>query len=352
MKTNKLVLYILILFLTISCSKEKEIEDSVNVIDKNFIELSLVRKIAEEVNFDNKDYPNCVIKSTSSKSTKRTIMTVNEVKNENEKTSFYVINYIEGGFIIVSADKRTTPILAFSENGDFDFKESSFPPGLILWINDTKKQISTIQNSDLEQSKKVKLAWEEVEDALGILSQSTSVLEPPVVCYQHTETVTVGPFLNSTWYQTGGFNDALPYIQCDGYNMQAFAGCVIIAMGQVMRYYEYPIDYDWASMPLTYGTSTTANFINDIHNAISNSYPSYPEYYCDGTSVYTSDMGNVLKNQFGFSSADYSNYNYKTVLNNLNNNRPVILRGDNGEVGHAWVCEGYKQTSYQFDDCT
>jgi hypothetical protein len=53
---------------------------------------------------------------------------------------------------------------------------------------------------------------------------------------------------------------------------------------------------------------------------------------------------------FGYSSATYADYDYQTVVNELNNNRPVILRGGRNAGwwifgvytdGHTWVCDGY-----------
>lgn len=266
------------------------------------------------------------------------------------------LNYVEGGFVILSADKRTEPILGFSEDNKFIIDENSHPPGLKFWINDAKSQITEIQNSNIEQSEKEKVAWEKVQTSGIIKTSKTSAKEPPIECYEHTEINTNGPLMSSNWHQTGGFNDALPFITCNGTNFQVFAGCVPIAMGQVMRYYEYPNNYNWSAMPLTSwgATTTTANFIADIHDAIGLMYSGQPMYDCDATGVSASaNMGNVLKNQFNYSSASWANYNRHVVESNIANyDRPVILSGDNGTTGHMWVCDGYRRTIYHFDDCT
>lgn len=266
------------------------------------------------------------------------------------------LNYVEGGFVILSADKRTEPILGFSEDNKFIIDENSHPPGLKFWINDAKSQITEIQNSNIEQSEKEKVAWEKVQTSGIIKTSKTSAKEPPIECYEHTEINTNGPLMSSNWHQTGGFNDALPFITCNGTNFQVLAGCVPIAMGQVMRYYEYPDSYDWTLMPLTSwgATTTTANFIADIHDAIGQIYSGQPMYDCDATGVSASaNMGNVLKNQFNYSSASWAGYDRHVVESNIANyDRPVILSGDNGTTGHMWVCDGYRRTIYHFDDCT
>lgn len=65
------------------------------------------------------------------------------------------------------------------------------------------------------------------------------------------------------------------------------------------------------------------------------------------------DMGVVLKIFFNYSSANFATYNWNTVENDLNYNRPVILSGDDGiSLGHTWVSDGYTIISYYFDDCS
>jgi len=78
--------------------------------------------------------------------------------------SFYIINYNEGGFVLLSADKRAQPIIGFPENDNFLVDFESMPEGLQFWIDDTKKQITDIQNSDLKQSEKDKNAWGNIQE--------------------------------------------------------------------------------------------------------------------------------------------------------------------------------------------
>lgn len=339
-----IILFSLFLF---SCSQENEIENLNAPTQENFVKLSEVKDIADNLSFPTK---NKTLKVKGVASSTRTVESIHEMKNENRKISFYVINYSEGGFVLLSADKRTQPILGFSEENKFTIDEDLYPISLKFWINNAKKQIADIQNSSIVQSEKEKVAWKHVQ--IQILNSLTKK-EPEEACYEHVVIDSNGPLLNSTWYQTGGFNDELPYITCNGNNFQVYAGCVPIAMAQVMKYHQYPTNYNWSAMPFTYATTTTANFIEDIHDAIGNVYSGEPDYYCDGTGVDASaDMGSVLKTQFNYTYASRSNYDREVVVNNIRSGRPVILSGDNGTVGHMWVSDGYRRTTYYFDDCT
>ena len=65
------------------------------------------------------------------------------------------------------------------------------------------------------------------------------------------------------------------------------------------------------------------------------------QYTCSGTTGNTLYVPNVL-NGFGYKSAIIANYNSNTVKNELlNNQRPVLLRGESSSNdGHMWVCDG------------
>lgn len=348
---NLFYLFLLTSYL-FSCSLDNEIGITNNSTQKYFVELSQVKEMIENLSFpsNNKNLNSKVIISS-----KRTTKSIEEIKNVNGKTAFYVINYNEGGFILLSSDYRTPPILGFSFDNNFNVDENLFPEGLKYWVNDTKKQLLDIQNSNIVQSEAEKIAWREIQNSLvNKISGSSNSREPIEQCYEHSDIYTKGPLLSSIWEQTGGFNDALSYINCSGYPFQVYAGCVPIAMAQVMKYYQYPSNYNWSSMPIDYGTTTTANFIKDIHNAITTAYGSgQPIYNCDGTGVGSSlNMGNVLKTQFNYTSADWTNFDSNVVKNNIELNRPVILSGDDGQYGHMWVCDGYRITTYYFADCT
>ncbi len=212
-----------------------------------------------------------------------------------------------------------------------------------------KNKLENIQKSDIRQTENNKRVWENVQKQLNLSGK-----EPPVPCYEHTTVVTKGPLMNSAWDQLLGYNDQLPFITCNGGQFQVFAGCVPIAMAQVMRYHQHPAGYNWGGMPLTgNGNAAIALFIEDIHDAIDNVYSGQPLYSCTATGVYDSkNMGTVLKNEFSYSSAFKAGYNYATVKSNINYNRPVILDGSGSSGGHMWVADGFRETTYHFDDCT
>lgn len=100
-------------------------------------------------------------------------------------------------------------------------------------------------------------------------------------------------------------------------------------------------------MPNNTGVPETARLLREIGRAVS------MNYRCSGSGADTKDKApNAFKNNFGYSSANFANYNYQTVMNELDQGRPVILSGGSRESfwifgyysgGHAWVCDGYRQ---------
>lgn len=345
---KKIIIIVLVLILGFSCSKKDEIENQNFPNQENFVSMDMIVDIAYNIEFPNIE-SGASLKSSYSKT--KEVKKIEEVRNENEVTAFYVVNYNEGGFLLLSADLRTAPIIGFSETGSFNMDEANMPDGLKFWIKDAKKQIFEIQKSDIKASEKEKIAWKLVKESL--INEVSSLKNLPIdECYEHTEVVTKGPLCTSSaWGQEYGFYNSLPEITCNELERHPYAGCVPIAMAQIMDYYEYPNSWNWTNIP-TY-TTTTSSFIADLHDAINNMYPGYPDYRCDGTYVYGSMVAPVLKNTFGYTSASYSSYNYRTVESNLYYNKPVLLAAnDPDEGGHMWLCDGYKTVGYYWDDCT
>jgi Spi protease inhibitor/Peptidase C10 family len=343
-----LSLLVFFVFLTFSCSKDNELEKTEILFDKYFVELSAINEIASGIHFPIEGSSS--LKSTVQHTTK-SISGIAEIKNSNGKTSFYIINYDEGGFVLLSADKRIPPILGFSFNNNFEVEENTYPPGLKFWMDDAKEQIKAIQLSNIKQTQKEEIAWDQVQQSL-IDEISSLKYEPPPDCYEHTEVITVGPITTPLWHQGYSYNAELPEIMCSGYSVHPLVGCLPLAMAMVMRTHEYPTNYSWSSMPFGYATSTTANFIEDLHDAIHNEDDDYPDYTCEeGTFVSTAVVDDVFEDHFNYTNSSTAVYNYNTVITNIDYDRPVILVGSGGGECHAWVCTGFRYYNYYDDDC-
>lgn len=337
------LLVFLLGMLVFSCDKEGTLkQDAIDYHNENMITLESAERIAGNLLFDDFEHklPKDAVKS--SPKSKKKVESILEVPDSNNVAAYYIINYEEGGFVILAGDKRSEPVLAFSEKNRFNLYTEYFPSGLVGWLYSSKENIETIRINNEEIQPKTARLWDNLLSAESDVL--TYVIDPPDEPDCTPYTIQKGPYIQTTWGQGCGYNSQTPSMSC-GPCSHAYTGCVATAMAQIMKYHQYPTTYTWSSMPNSYGTTTTAVLMRNIGNSVSMTYN------CDGSSADTKNkVAAAFKNTFGYSTASYADYNYQTVKNELNYNRPVILRGGRNtgwwifgqySDGHAWVCDGY-----------
>lgn len=258
---KKTLFYFALLVLTsfVSCSNN-EIINSIDRtdIDTNFVEKREAIALATMLKFDVYD------KITETRSTSYLEVDSTVALGDTDKPSYYLVNYKENaGFVIIAADKRAEPILAFSTEGGFDLTEE-LPGGLVEWLSSTDKYIKSIRESNIQ---KVELRGTRLCYALKSVSLSTA-LAPRDECFEYNgsncppelqKSETVGPLLKTTWGQGAGYNDLCPGSDCKNTGNGKYpAGCVAISTAQVMKYHKYPKGYNWDNMADNYGTTDAA----------------------------------------------------------------------------------------------
>lgn len=112
----------------------------------------------------------------------------------------------------------------------------------------------------------------------------------------------------------------------------------------LMRYFGKPANIAWSTMSDFYSRTAT-NGSPTLQKLLKNlGLPSqlYVNYSCSGSGSYSSRIPPVLINTYNYSSTSYytSSYIRKDVFSQISRGRPVVMGGDNGSVGHAWVCDG------------
>ena len=84
---------------------------------------------------------------------KKTIKKSKKIKDAKTKEDLlHIVTYNEGGFLIVAADYRSMPILAYSENNDFDIDNYEEVNGLSIWMHEAKEQMSRIKKEEKRYS--------------------------------------------------------------------------------------------------------------------------------------------------------------------------------------------------------
>ena len=269
----------------------------------------------------------------------------NVKKGPSRSTPYYVFN-AEGnaGFVIVSGDDRTKPILGYSENGAF--KENELPENVQWWLGYYADVISSLENSS-------------VEYASGTVTVRKKIV----------------PMIQTRWDQGLPYND-----QCVFNGTRCLVGCVATAMAQVINYYKYPnkvtaLDGYTCSYTIPALPSTTLDWKNMCNN-----YDDYDDRtdaqmaavatlmrYC-GQSIYMNyEQGNswayysyvptAFVKCFGYNDSakliqrsDYTVGNWENIIyQELAESHPVFYSGqsaNNINNGHAFVVDGYKDGLY------
>lgn len=369
MKKN-LILFLFVFVL--SCSDNSYYQDSNEVSEKESDVFFLDKKdaliLAETMS---NSFLSSSLKNVPVGNTYKKVKEITSIPDKNGKNAYYIINYIEGGFVVLSADKRTYPILAFSENSTMCLDISSLEnnKGLSDWLLGQKEYVSSLRsNTKSRQNTLILDVWKDSLQYAEMVSHfvkpqkfnvSTKALikdddfdkpkdkgEPDLYeeCGGNPVPVfDIGPLLNTKWGQGFGYNEFTPLMDCG----RAPTGCVATAVAQVMKFHEHPTSYNWSLMENNRPTTETARLMADIGFAIG------MKYSCSGSGAYSKDIPGVLKNRFGYYNSICYNYSVERLGNIIRSGNPAILSGGpQTGSGHAWVCDGFMQHGYHLYDCT
>ena len=350
------------------------------LIDKNSIDISTddARKISAI--FGNSQPK---LKSSIAKS-------ISEIKTQYDsegKPTMYVVNYSNnGGFIIISATKNYQPILAFSDNGNFDTSNlQDGPKEFYSTYNSTLEQI----NNEVIDSLRIKFAadwaifeqpdapspevksspvdrqaeiakWQakgyechSLNAVYSFLPSDKAALFIRDICSNYHpsfDCMTTAIFLIKRFQESTGKLTQTAWGQGAPFNINAsneLAGCTPIAMAQIMRFHKWPTSYTWELISEA-GTasSETHRFILDVRNRANVTYEA-------GVTLSDYVKAKNAFNTFNYTAVLYDYYgssDIQRIAGEVKARRPVYMSGNrSGEnVGHAWVCEGYKVNKIQY----
>ena len=289
-----------------------------------------------------------------------------------DAVDYYVFNAPNNnGFVIIAGDDRVKPILAYSTTGSFDVNNLS--DGFSFTLNSFCEEIQYVREHNIEATADIVAEWESVSKN-GVINQGRG------------NRAVVGPLLQSTWHQNFPYNSQCPE-DPDGNGGYVYAGCVATAMGQVMKFWDYPAQGEgsYSYYPDGY-PQQTANFgeteyhfelmPNDLDSLSTEEdyfYIAQLLHHCgiavemiygpDGSGAFSGDVPPALRTYFGYSCDDhitnygggwwgpgYSNEEWTQMLKDggLDEGIPLYYSGqdDGGAGGHAFVCDGYDENDY------
>jgi hypothetical protein len=342
-----------LLIVSFSCQDDQSVKSPQQNKDENFVDLDFASDVATvQAPLNN---------SSTGKGVKKKVESTFEV-SPNGKATMYIINYEDGGFIIVAADKRVEPILAYSDKSSFPLEDKVLPTGLLTWLQGVSNTVEDIRKTNAEQNEIVKTLWSKSkEELLAIPTTGRNSSGRTQYTYYvgdcnngdsgYQQITVVNPLVQTKWDQEGGYNDNCPNLGCSRpSNGRAFTGCVATSMAQILYYHKYPNTFNWNSMALTAPTAETARLMADIGQRIGMDYGCESD---NGSGADPDDVDNVLS-EYGYSSSDNISYDYWGLRNNLMSNLPVLLGGYQHTYwwifghkdGHLWVADGLNETMF------
>ena len=270
-----------------------------------------------------------------------------EIKRSGTDTLYYVFNInTQDGWVIVSADKSTFPIIASASEGHYDTIHQ--PDAYKIWMENVSSIILAQKGQGTPVTKDVIAQWERY----STLSKTMK------------ETV-VGPLMQTNWDQGAGYNTMCPY-DVNGPDNHALTGCIATAMGQVMKKHNYPVAGYGSNIytPLLYGTQSVNFGATQYRWDLMGNNSGGPEIakllYHSGVATEmnyspiesTTNLikaRNALVNYFRYSDSVVvlernTNLEWTNIIRKqIDKGQPVIYAGTSGSnSGHAWVCDGYR----------
>lgn len=260
-------------------------------------------------------------------------------KDKAQPVMYYLL-YEDGGFQILSADKRTACLLAHGEKGGEELQSLQENPNLKHWIAGTTEQIEQLRADNTPLSQQQADKWtNSFQKSIGkeIRFKETVLAQPS---NSSGTSKNLANLRNITWGQKGGYNDAYPGSCING--EQYPVGCMILAWGQIMKYYGQSvaqIHYNWSAMYNNSASTETANMLRNIYNKT----PKIPFVSnCKNTGVFGNDLKSVMRNN-GFPDANIVSLSASALQAEINAGRPAIIYGmEDTWSGHGWICDGYQ----------
>lgn len=285
-------------------------------------------------------------------------------KESDNSVDYYIFNVVtstQKGFVIVSGDDVSTPIIGYSTEGNFSALHIS---AVSDWLLDAATQVHYAVSNNLKADDEIRKKWGNYDEP-AVLNSGNQ---------KNTVGVVVKPLLKSTWNQEPYYNANCP-ATCP-------CGCVATAMGQIMKFWSYPSQgtgsysytdgkygtlsanfgattYKWSSMPNSISSSNNQIAILLFQLGVSVAM----QYSPSGSGAWVLQSDNpggpcaqqAYVNYFGYYSAtikgvrksDYTKTAWVNLLETeLKASRPIEYAGQGKEGGHTWVCDGYGSTNY------
>lgn len=266
-------------------------------------------------------------------------------------TLMYVVNFSnDNGFVLVAADKRTEPIFAIIDEGNFNFE--------LLSEEDNDMFLTFLDYA-------ISTELDDIENFSGNISQTRATSNGWTINTKYA------PILKTKWSQ-GGENNPNSYGK---YCPNKTTGCTVIATAQILSHFQTISHVNWSYNGV--GASSDLHWsqiISDCENnngVLSSTYTPQSlnevahlcrylgiafgaKYNSDGSTSVGEDKPIIdwFNKWGGLKASKLKEYNESQIITSIKNGNPVYGRGNSGRKkflgitvkykgGHAWVYDGY-----------
>lgn len=290
------------------------------------------------------------------------------VNSDQGEACVYVFNVGSTGFVLVSATDNVRPILGYSQNGNFDATNPL--NGAMYMLETYKNSITYAMKNNIAATPEIAAEWESLR-TYGRLNDNRGSK--------------VGPLVQTKWNQNAPYNLYAPATQGghSGSGGRCYAGCVATAMGQLMKFWNHPIQGEGSHGYNCIGYSPTyynygyqfANFGETTYqwdlmpNSLNGASQEQIEavatllYHCgvsvdmtfdwDGSGSYSQLVPPAMSQYFDYDYCVQKQRQSYTLANWINLlkaefdlGRPVYYSGQSSEGGHAFVADGYDENDF------
>ncbi len=281
-------------------------------------------------------------------------LSLSEVKREG----CYIFNSSDNGFVIVAANDNITPILGYSKKGSIN-ENSKKAVAFTSWLNSIDEGVDSLL-SKIDEAKIDKSKWELLKSGNFPVTTRNSQ--------------SVGPLLSTKWAQYEPFNLLCPE--------NSLAGCVAVAMAQVMKYYNHPqkgigsseeyvtktnnyiipsvsldTEYDWDNMLDDYSGDFSQVQVDAVSKLLYHcGITTFMDYDSEGSGTVVRNAAKALYGHFDYDKSirycerkHFTDEQWHSLLKEqLNMGYPIIYSGRNESAtdGHSFICDGYDEYGF------
>jgi hypothetical protein len=281
-----------------------------------------------------------------------------EILEKNNIEVGYLFNLSGGGYIIVPISKKLSPVKGYSFESNFENLPPKFKEYIInqLYLAATDKSLARVVDTTISDR------WDFLENYTPSSNRTL---------YSYTPNTTL---LTTTWNQEYPYNQYFPKVGTD----TTLAGCVQVAMGQVMNYHQYPArgegvlknDIDIYSGSKNSGSLVRTDNLKAVLNRDYN-WDIMPTSHDDGLEYQNDELGYLMRDLLVLNkamvgttetlasantSALVENFGYSNTIAKMDNSDSSFISIIKAQIdleqpvlfsvpGHMTVADGYKDDS-------